>query len=170
MAGSPRSAPSFTPGQSLIIRFITIVCFIVSHPRLPFYPILKSNLSAHGKRCPDITPALQSTYTASILLIECLLMLTCLQWGAPSEVEYSQTTHSNSKQTSHQARLALTLTRRQISILTQLHTDHAPVFAHLHRIGCARALASLQGSNDRVDGDHSNFVSNVTCNIVYLST
>ena len=76
VTGSPRSVPSFTPGQLLIICFITIVCFILSHPRLPFSLILKSNLSTHGKCCTDITPTLQSMYTASILLIKCLLMLT----------------------------------------------------------------------------------------------
>ena len=35
------------------------------------------------------------------------------------------------------AKITSTLTRSQTSILTQLRTGHAPVFSHLHRIGCS---------------------------------
>ena len=44
------------------------------------------------------------------------------------------------------AEITSTLTHRQISLLTQLRTGHAPTFDHLHRIGCSNTPICPQDS------------------------
>ena len=50
-----------------------------------------------------------------------------------------------------------TLTHRQTSTLTQLRTDHAPFFAHLHRIGCADTPTCPQDSCNHAIEDLHHF-------------